>query len=360
MLRSLLACFIGVSICADEKVAPPDISLFVTPQEKNFGYVSADFIYWVADEQGNNFASTGAAIRVPGTTDPNTGLVPGLITGGGNLYSPEFKIKPGFKVAVGGTLMHNEWNIFAEYTYLYSNAKNSVSSDNLNTGILPLFSYAPNNAILASTTYATTSGATGFVSSASASWLLHFNNINFEVEKNFLIYKDLVLHPHFGLQGSWQIEHFNALYVVNSTTSLSTVNGSNSLKFEQKFWGVGPRIGLDGTWQCCNHFGLFANTGLSALWSRFNDHATSYDTNATAGYTNVEISNQYNRFNTLIPVTQLLIGAQTDWTFNDRYRFLLQAGWETQMWFFMNQHSSTIADISLNLQGFTLRAALDF
>jgi hypothetical protein len=171
---------------------------------------------------------------------------------------------------------------------------------------------------------------------------------------------NFVLHPHFGFEAAWQWQHFNATYQVNSTTALTTNLGNNQIHFRQSFWGVGPRFGFDTTWECVEHFGLFANSAAAALWGMFDATSTSYDTNNTAGYTNLLIASQEYNPSTLSPLIQIVLGAQTDWTFKEKYRFLVQAGWETQVWFFQNQHSTAIADTSLILQGFTLSFRTDF
>ena len=330
------------------------------PAFDNYPNITVDFLYWVAKQEGNNYAATGSAITVPGTVDPNTGLTPDAISGAGKVYTPGQTGSPGFKAALGVDLSHDMWDFMVEYAWLYSHQSNSVSSDDLNTGILPLFSYTPNNSVLESTTYATSSGAAGFVSQANSSWSLHFNNINVELGKSIDVTCNFVLHPHFGLQGSLQTQHFTAGYDVSSYTDPATSLGNNEVKFKQTFWGVGPRIGMDGLWQCCDHFGLFANTGFSALWGQFKATATSYDTNVTADYSDVLIADQVYRPSTLSPMMQLSVGAQTDWMVWKTRRLAVHAAWEGQVWFFQNQHSSSIADTNLLLQGLTLGARVDY
>ncbi len=341
------------------------ISLFSqTPDspltKSHYGYISADFIYWVANQQGNDYAVTGAAITVPGTVDPNTDLIPSTLTQSGSVYSPNFKIKPGFKVAIGLDVMQTRWNLFAEYTYLYSKASSSVFNDNINTGILPLYNHSPNNSILSTTISAINSGATGYVSQADSLWRLNFNNLSLELEKKFAILNNFFAKPHFGFQGSLQKQHFSVLYKVSSLETPTTILGTNSVNFKQTYWGFGPRVGLDGTWQCLNHFALFSNSGFSLLWSQFNGEGTSHDTNTPLGYSNLLISSINRKINTLIPVMQLSVGAQTNWISKDNFYFLLEASWEGQVWFNQNQRSTSISDISLFLQGLTLSAKLGY
>ncbi len=145
-------------------------------------FVEADILAWVAKQEGNDYATTGNGITVPGTTDPNTGLVPGPISSG-KVYAPNPKAAPGFKAGLGVNLVHGNWDLFGEYTYLFNKSDGSVSSTDLNTGILPVYSYTPHNSILSTAIYFATAGGTGFVSRASSYWSLHYNNINLELRK---------------------------------------------------------------------------------------------------------------------------------------------------------------------------------
>lgn len=331
--------------------------------KENDVFFEVDFIYWVAKQQGNDFAVTGSAIAVPGTDNPILlgGVIEPAITRAGKVYAPDTKIKPGYKAALGVNLMHGGWDLISEYTYLYSKGDESVSSNNKNAGILPVFAFTPFNSILATTSFASI-GNSNFVSAADADWSLHFNNITLELGKMMHVNSFFSMRPHFGLQGSWQNQHFKTKYSV-STSSFAVV-GDNKVVFKQNYWGLGIRAGLDTTWKCCDHLALFANATVSGLWGHFKAKGKSYDTNndpmVAQNYSNVVISNQINSFSTLSPVVQVELGLQSDWIFSDYYRFLVQAGWEEQIWFFQNQHSSVIADTSLILQGLTFKLRFDF
>ena len=355
LLTSSLCIAAAPLLCHSQtpQKAPPPV------QRGNRVYTEADFLYWLAKQEGNNYATTGNAITAPGTTDPNTGLVPGSITAG-KVYAPDPTVKPGFRAGIGVDLEHGGWEFFSEYSYLFSKATGSVSSDNLNAGIIPIYSYAPNNSVLSSATYFVSSGATGFVSAANSGWSLLFNNINFELKKNMRLFKTLSLRPHFGIQTSWQEQKFHAAYIVASTTAFSDILGQNKVIVDQGFWGVGIRLGLDGSWRFIDHLGLYTNSAISTLWGRFDTRARSYDTNSAESYSDLLIGDTDNHFYTISPVLQAEIGVQSDWMFYDKYRFFVQVGWEEQVWFLQAQYSTTIADTSLILQGLTARFRFDF
>ncbi|MEI8301470.1 MAG: hypothetical protein WCG10_07695, partial [Chlamydiota bacterium] len=73
-----------------------------------------------------------------------------------------------------------------------------------------------------------------------------------------------------------------------------------------------------------------------------------------------QLSNQRYRMHTLIPAFELSLGLQTEWIFEGGSRLVASAAWETQMFLFMAQHSSTIADLNLNMEGLTLKFRYDF
>ena len=82
------------------QVMPDSNQMPIVPRYNNNVFIDADFLYWYSKQEGNNYAATGSAITVPGTTDPNTTLVPGPV-GSGKVYSPNPKAEPGFKVGLG-------------------------------------------------------------------------------------------------------------------------------------------------------------------------------------------------------------------------------------------------------------------
>lgn len=359
VLTIILTIF-GTLYGAESNPISPTSANDFFPTYHNHPYIIVDFLYWVAKQEGNNYAATGTAITVPGTTDPNTGETPPFISSKGNIYAPTPVAKPGFKTAIGINLDYDHWDLGAEYTYLRSKETSSITSNNLNSGILPLFSYTPNNSILSNTTAVAATGATGFVSLAKGQWSLQFNNINLELGKIISFSNQLAIHPHFGLEGSWQSQYLNVDYWVSSTVNTSQLLGSNQVLFDQQFWGVGPRLGLDALWQCFNHLGLFANSGFAALWGEFKTVSKSYDTNMISNYANILIMDQLYKPMTLSPIIQLEIGGNYSYLFRNQYRFGLNVAWETQVWFFQNQHTTSLSDTNLILQGLTLGARFDY
>lgn len=330
------------------------------PCKKNSPRITADFLYWYAEQNGEEYASTGTAITVPGTIDPNTELIAGSIGGAGRIYSPDPTWNPGFRVSFGWSLPNDAWRLCSEYAFLFARAEGDINSGDLNAGIIPLFSYIPNNSVLSSTIAISSMGGDGFISSASSQWSLQFNTISLEVERFFLLSRRLSIAPRLGLLGSWQTEKSRVLYKASSDLSPGVFLGSNRSVFDQTFWGFGPRVRCDCEWFCWRSLSLYGNIGASVLWGAFDANAKAYDTNIDAGYSDVLIANQTNFLYTLNPVVQAAIGVDSNWAIRESSSITIRAGWEAQVWFFQNQQGAAIADSSLILQGLTAGVMLDF
>ncbi len=358
MKKIIALCLFAQGMCFASlgKVQP-------VPRHENQLFFEGDFLYWQAKQEGNQYASTGTGFTVPGTNDPNTGLTPSPIDKAGKLYAPEPRFCPGYRAALGLNLRHGRWDLVSEYTYLYSKAHGSVESDDLNTGILPLFSYTPNNSILSTTMGATTSGALGFVSASKAWWDLHFNTLTLELGRMMQLTRFLSLRPHFGAEGTLQTQNLAVCYKVSSITTPETSLGNNKVLFKQHSWGVGPRMGLDSLWKCWRNLGFYTNAAVALLWGQFTGKARSYDTNYApnmVNYNGVLIADQVTREHSITPVLELEAGIRFSWIVASKHRFSMLAGWEEQIWFFENQHSSVIPNTSLTLQGATAKVRWDF
>lgn len=79
-------------------------------------FITADFIWWTAREDNLTYARNGI----------NSDIGPGLIyqedAKKGREKFPDWNWNPGFKIGLGKNLSHDQWDIYFEYTWLYSKA----------------------------------------------------------------------------------------------------------------------------------------------------------------------------------------------------------------------------------------------
>ncbi len=340
-----------------EKACSPDRRNH--PEFDNSVFAEADFIYWYVDQEGNAYASTGSYFIEPRP------LVP--ISYQGQVYAPNSKANPGFKVALGSNLSFDQWDVLVRYSWLNSNPSSSVTSTDGYSGIVPLFIYSVGGSGVLS--LAGTGGSvdpTTYVSEATANWHYYLNAIDSELGKTTFVTPAFDARVNFGLKGSWQRETLNLQYLVTHSTGLL---GNNTINCNQFFWGIGPRVGIDTDWNILPPYALFndsnlsanlvAASAISALFSNFSVVAKSFDTEI-GSYSSILVANQKYSVTKLIPVVEMLLGVEIKGSYSDCSRWVIGLGWENQIWFSMNQHSSSVPDIDLSFSGLTFKARYDF
>jgi len=288
--------------------------------------ISADFLYWTVRQDGMFYAVSGVG------TNPSKGTVHDL----------DWKMKPGFKIGLGLDLPHDNWDLFAEYTWIKSEASDSTVQ---NAGTSTLTSYWAVN------------GAVAFLQNARANWDINFQNLNLELGRNTALSPYLNLRPHFGLQGTRINQDYDATY-------LTTTNLTQKIKQDQDFWGVGLRAGFDTSWHITQNFSLLGDLIVSILWGEFD--LERKETQITAADVSTVVLHTAVSPKTFEPVIELFAGARWETPFgdNDRFNFLLQAGWEQQIWILQNEYIKRMPETDhsgdLILQGLTVKAKFDF
>jgi len=307
--------------------------------------LEVDFIYWQAKQNGNIFVTSGA-LKDTIFSSFNSGRV----------YEPKLEMDPGFKIGFAKVLDYDDWKISAGYTYFTNKSSISLNSDNIPSGLIPTLAYASSGSSIDEVLKTTST----IVSSASANWKLNFNNINLELGKNFTPSPKIKFYPYFGLQTAFLEQKLNLNYLSEQLSGTLIPYGQNISRYKQNSWSIGPRIGFESNWNFSNCLSFYIGSSLSTLWSYFDSHIKNYDTVYTA-YTEREIANQKYKTHSVTPVIEGLIGVQVDWQNDKKTKdFSILTGWEQQVWFYQNQHASTIADNSLVLQGLTVRFRVDF
>ena len=287
--------------------------------------VSADFIYWTVRQDGQFYSVSGV----------------GTNTNKGSVHELDWRWQPGFKVALGLNLPHDDWDLLAEYTWIYSKASGRTQQDAATSTL---------------TSYWAVNGAVAFLQNARASWGNHFNNIDLELGKNTQLSPYFNLRLHAGLKGSWINQNYNVRY--------TTITGDlQHLKQDHDFWGVGPRAGIDTTWYFVKHFSFFGDLAVSLLWSQFN--LDRKETVTTAGVFTVVFNTGVSP-HTFEPVIELFAGFRWDTGLgdNDKYHCTIEAGWENQIWILQNQYIKRMPETdhagNLVLQGLTVKAKFEF
>ena len=300
-------------------------------------FITADFLYWTGRMDGLSYVTAGLGNNITSVSR-------------GKAYFPDWEWDAGFKVGLGHNLPHDGWDISTQYTWFHTSATDYTKGTTLD----------PNWDISNLGTFITSSDLPGSVSRADATWKLKYNVVDLELGRNYFISHYLSLRPHFGFKVSWQDIDYRIHYQVE----LSDQESHLRMKNDTDFWGIGLRSGLDTAWHINPVFSVYGDFALSALWSQYEvkrrDTRSDVDSN-----TSIITYDTEKDFHTLKPVLELSIGLRGEWWCSDnRYHFLVQAGWEEQLWInhnqFVKMHFAQSAHGDLILQGFTLKGRFDF
>lgn len=330
----------------------------ITPPVGRSGemFVTADFLYWSARQDGLEFASTGITSASENSSAP-------ISAKDGKKYQPEREWDPGFRVGLGRTLGHDGWDLYANYTWFYNDADGSNKNSKALPGVVEN-SFIETWALPAAITPYLVGAFRGGLSSVQATWNLHFNVVDLELGRNFFISNSLKLRPNFGLKAAWLDQKYK---LIANAAFQSGQSGTKVIHLHQKqdFWGIGTRAGLNSAWQFTKSWSIVGDIAITALYGQFDNHRKDTmikDAGASPDvtYTPTNISEE---FYTLQPVVELALGLRWETRVsNDRYHIGFQAGWEEQVWFDHNRYITLGDDHSGNLamQGLTLKGCFGF
>jgi Legionella pneumophila major outer membrane protein precursor len=308
-------------------------------------YLTADFIWWRAVEEGLDYAFKGT------TTFPHN-------ADRGRVHHPDFSYEPGFKVGFGLKFRHDGWDFFSQYTRLIveeGETRNRARSDRDGNSSVQSNITLPEGGNL----------NTFWAGEANAKWGLRFNVLDLELGRNFWISKRLTLRPFVGMKFDWTSQKFRVKYDdidVDNIYSTTLNNGAElKMKMQQHQWAVGLRTGLDTAWYMARKWCIFGDVAFSGMLNDFDVHRKDRveRVNGTAWTQNHLIRKSH-------PVTAVIewaLGLRYETAFyHDDYMFQLQAGWEEQIWFNQNQFIffPNAGSSDLSFQGLTIKAAFYF
>jgi hypothetical protein len=200
---------------------------------------------------------------------------------------------------------------------------------------------------------------TFFVDEAHARWRLHFNVLDLELGRDFWVSKYLTLRPFVGMKFSWNDQDFDVHYEKEAGAK----HGFRKLKMDMDLnqTSVGLRSGLDTAWHMWKKWCIFGDFAISGIWNDFDSHRK--DHLAKHGDNFVTFSRLHKDTHNVTAVLEWALGLRFQTAFhNDDFMFLLQAGWEEQIWFNQNQFvmmpNSTSGN--LTLEGLTVKAGFYF
>ncbi len=342
--------------------------------EKESPYFSSlSFIYWQPQMSGLEFAAK--------TMEPSS-FVFEAIKFNTRTFSPHFSFNPGVKAEFGYFLPYDGWDIKSRWTYCHgtfaNRNQNLESFLDLTHGLFPLwaFPYFPANPnFIQNLLY----------QKAQANFNLICNNFDLELARFFNINRWLSIRLHSGIKGAVLRQHFRVKYEnsIPISLSLNSISGSvltflqSDFHSKNQFWGIGPRVGVDSSWNLGAGFQLLADSSFTILPAFFtvkeifNDLV--FDQNAIIGIGLVSLFGKIReKFFDLLPLFQTNLGVKWEKCVSNKHLVFLTfaLAYEMQYWWDANQlrraFSSSIPGYLYNsngnfqTQGLTASASVQF
>jgi hypothetical protein len=221
-----------------------DISAYNVPAEIKPNdslniFLSASFIYWKTQEEGLSYAYV---------TDINDVY---LYT-----VSPQYKYKPGFKIAIGGLFANDNWTVFAEYLRLYTRQVGNIKIGSDNS--------------LVATWMNTSHDFFELLKTASSCWKLHTNIATLDLKRVYYMGAYLTLAPIMGVKFLSIYQALDVRYLGNVIILPPRDNINFIVKNTSSSWGIGPLGGFDMNYIFGGGFRLLANGTICLAYQHFN------------------------------------------------------------------------------------------
>jgi hypothetical protein len=307
-------------------------------------FLNTEFLWWVAKEDGLYYAQGGFKGTHDSPPPPNARK-----SFDGHLQKVKPHFRPGFRIGIGGNMPYDEWDIFLNWTWIKSHARDASRGH-----LLTLWGH-PGITDKKRTRRNTTDGA----HSAHALWSLHINILDLEMGRSFWVGKHFSLRPFLGVRGAWIDQDLKIHY--RYTTKRAT---DGKIKAESDFEGGGIRTGLDMRFALLNGWSFYGIASASMLYG-------FYDCDFHERWESKRVGESRDGFHNAASTAQLALGVRWDtYLHNDRYHVGLYAGWEQNIWFGINKMNHFFHNLSegnleqmngdLSLSGGTFGVRFDF
>lgn len=181
-----------------------------------------------------------------------------------------------------------------------------------------------------------------------ADWWLHYNVADAVLERKFWVGRCVSLKPSFGLRYAQIKQGLRTRLVSNLIFSTGTGIARSRINDKEKFWGLGPELGVEANFYLGHRWSLYGNLGGAMLYGHtktiYNDEDLLRLGNAICEATSTSCANQL----------VLDFGLGIRWEFR---HLTLQAGLEDHDYFAFN-HIGCCGN--LNLYGANVSATIHF
>ncbi len=166
------------------------------------------------------------------------------------LKKPDFDWSSGLRIGIGRYLAnHDKWDLSLYTTYFYANEDaSSYPKRSNNTLLTPLWSPTFDG------------GAT----KGRLNWRLNFFNWDLSLGREYRMLSTIVAHPFIGLRTALIYKDYKAHY----TDSFLPLD--DQFKAADRFWGVGPRAGVNLQFNFKNGWSFMGNLSGAIFYGHYN------------------------------------------------------------------------------------------
>lgn len=280
-------------------------------------FFTFDILYWHAKAGGTEYAYT---------LEPNTqaGLPPNVLPPvDGQTKDNDFSWDLGLKVGLGYKLPHDDWDIYANYTWF--DTEDSSSSTKAAPSAL-----APHKSVV------------NFLAhKAKSHFDIGYNNVDLELGRSYFMSSRMSVRPHIGVKSAWVDLDQDVIYTLGEAFVPGILGGFDTkTKAHLRFWGVGPRAGINTRLHLGYGFSLYGDAAGSILYGYFKTrHRETFPPHLvqlTDG--NGEVIKVKHKFHRFIPYANLNLGLAFNRFINEEKQHIgFKLGYEVQYYWRVNQ-----------------------
>lgn len=314
----------GGNCCLSDNCCQPECC----PQACGTWSVSAGLLYWRAYEGGL------ICDCIPGEiTDvvDNNGHTNSHIKGGHNDFDQDWEL--GFRLGAGYQFACSQWELGAYWTHFHDHARAGHDGHNSHENNWESNFHSGNNHF--------------------SHWNLNFDEVDLVAGYRCELCPCFTLTPFLGLRG---VRIDQTLHSQSSLVIFDEFDGGfvfSRHHDKEKFWGVGPVLGLEAEWGLGCGFSVYGCVDTSVLYGRFDNDFDGFEEVADVS---TVCDSSVTRDAALL-AGDAGLGVRWGTCFCNGMHLTLQLGWEHHHYFDYNQLGSN-GDLSLD--GVTFSAGIDF
>jgi hypothetical protein len=216
----------------------PFFCICADPLPRSGFFTEGGLHYWQAEEGGLSYAIESSSEL--------------LLKG--QVKRPSFEWDFAFDVGLGYRVPHDTWEVLLAFTSFQTHTDAEVEADSGNS-LLPVWLM-----------HGDQSGS--FAEEAKMHWRLHLGLLELDLSKVWQVTDTLRVTPLIGIQMGSVRQKFNLEYLGGSFTRV----GDALVRMKNKYLGLGPKVGLLGSYEFSRHFALFGKGAVSLLYGEFYIH----------------------------------------------------------------------------------------